>query len=349
LPGVINGDNDPARRFSKLHVHAGSDPAITHQHDQIATVSVENRRYRLWRWLAWGLAAILAAVAVGQIVSALLLLSFGAWVVLLRMLPALPPALGAIVLIVAARRLRDSMFLQIGTSDGNRTVFHSQDRDQLLQVKTFLLHKINERDIAATYQFHFGDDIADDRTVDGPSMDGAGNQPIAGVRNAPRTATRATSPTSTTAPAAAGRADARVLCPPAQHATSREPPRRARDADAFRHSDHAGPRSHPRVATDLSNILHAYPSMVQFFITSRSLRRERPVEYPRQGRDRWCIRATLFAPPAHQPRCCPSLLRWQRAVEPNERSRPIDRTPPAGHARRPLPDLSRAGTGRRRA
>ena len=71
LPSVINGiDGSAQRRFSELHVHARvldtGDRTISI--DQIATVSVENRRYRLWRWLAWGLAAILAAVAVGQIV-----------------------------------------------------------------------------------------------------------------------------------------------------------------------------------------------------------------------------------------------------------------------------------------
>lgn len=269
LPSVINGiDGSAQRRFSELHVHARvldtGDRTISI--DQIATVSVENRRYRLWRWLAWGLAATLAAVAVGQIVSALLLLSFGAWVVVARMLPALPPALGAVVLIVAARRLRDSMFLQIGTSDGNRTVFHSQDRDQLLQVKTFLLHKINERDIAATYQFHFGDDIADGRTVDGPSMDGAGNQPIAGVRNARPHGNAghvAHVDYGAVLPQVGQMREFYARQPNMQHLESR-----LAELEMLMRSGTPSMQGRGRIrelSTDLSNILHAYPSMVQFF------------------------------------------------------------------------------------
>lgn len=181
---MVSGlDPSMGRNFKELQIYERvldtGDRTISI--DSIATVSIETRK----RW-KWRLAAALLALYCGaMIVSSLRIpaemrifssiVPLEAWIAVLALA------------VLTALFFRDVTYLQIGASDGSRTIFRSKDRAFLAEVKAFLLAKINERNTAATNYFHFGDHISGDKiagdkqtTTTTTTVHGTGNQVVTG-------------------------------------------------------------------------------------------------------------------------------------------------------------------------
>lgn len=121
--------------------------------NNVATVTIVVESFFLWRILA--LVSGIVFVLIG-LVPLFTGGSFGAANSLLSLLLAA----GAFFLFW---RWRDVSYLQIGASDGSRSVFRSTDQGLMVEVKDFLTKKINEQNVQATSHFHFGDRISGDK------------------------------------------------------------------------------------------------------------------------------------------------------------------------------------------
>ena len=199
--------------------------------------------------------------------------------------------------------LRDRTFLQIGASDGSRTIFYSTNKSFLLEVKNFLLLKINDRNVTSTNHFHFGDNIEGDKvvgtkasTTNTTMVNGSGNQVIAGGASGARIAGSASAHFLNDSPGAQigtgnmssgnnyqiTRIDYSNVLPQieqrrqfyAQQPQSNHLEQRLTELEALMRSGSPSPQGKSRVrelASDLGSILHAYPTMVQLFYHIRQL------------------------------------------------------------------------------